>query len=141
MNDKCFVDTNLLVYFRDASEPAKQRTAERWLKKLWKSQSGCISWQVLNEYYVIVTQKLKPGLHRDLARMDIKNLMVWNPVVVDYFVVDHAWMLQDQFRLSWWDALIVSAALKADCLTLLTEDLQHGQSIHGMTIINPFYNK
>lgn len=138
MDGNCFVDTNILVYFRDASEPEKQSIAAQWLKLLWKKQTGRISYQVLNEYYVVVTQKLRPGLSVKSARRDIKTLMIWNPVVMDQSILEKSWEIQDQFHFSWWDSLIVSAALSADCDTLLTEDLQHGQSIHGMTILNPF---
>lgn len=138
MNGNYFVDTNIFVYFRDASESEKQKTASLWLKRLWERQEGRISWQVLNEYYVTVTQKLKPGLDRDAARADIKNLMSWNPIVVDGVIMEKAWELQDQYRFSWWDSLIIAAALKAGCARLLSEDLQHGQTIDGLTIINPF---
>ena len=138
MSRNCFVDTNILVYFRDASEPEKQKIAAQWLKVLWEKQIGRLSYQVLNEYYIVVTQKLKPGLSYESARTDIKNLMVWDPVSVDKCIIEKSWKIQDQYQFSWWDSLIVSAALQSGCSTLLTEDLQHGQLIHGMTVINPF---
>jgi len=138
MKDNCFVDTNIFVYFRDASEPEKQKTAGNWLETLWKNRTGRISFQVLNEYYVIVTQKLKPGMTQVNARLDVKNMMAWHPVTVDESVMEISWSLQDQYRFSWWDSLIVAAAVEADCSILLTEDLQHGQRIHDLTILNPF---
>jgi predicted nucleic acid-binding protein len=138
MRDNCFVDTNLLVYFRDTSEPDKQKIAGKWLEALWKNRTGRISFQVLNEYYVIVTQKLKPGMTQIDARLDIKNMMTWHPVPVDESVMEISWTIQDQYRFSWWDSLIVAAAVKTDCSVLLTEDLQHGQQIHDLTILNPF---
>lgn len=138
MKDNCFVDTNIFVYFRDAEEPEKQKTAARYLTILWENQTGRISYQVLNEYYTVVTRKLKPGLSSDAARKDIRNLMLWDPVVVDQLIIEKGWEIQDQYQLSWWDSLIVSAALKSGCSTLLTEDLQDGQSIENLTIINPF---
>jgi predicted nucleic acid-binding protein len=70
-----FVDTNVLVYARDASEGAKQVSAQRWLEYLWRSRRGRLSHQVLDEYYVLVTEKLKPGLDREQARADVRNLM------------------------------------------------------------------
>jgi predicted nucleic acid-binding protein len=138
MGGNFFVDTNIFVYFRDASEAKKQKAASLWLKRLWERREGRISWQVLSEYYVTVTQKLKPGLDRDVARADVRNLMSWNPVVVNGAIMKKAWELQDQSYFSWWDSLIIAAALEAGCATLLSEDLQHGQVIHGLTITNPF---
>lgn len=138
MKPKCFVDTNVLVYARDASEPAKQPEAERWLRLLWATRSGRVSSQVLNEYYAVVTEKLRPGLSRDEARADVRNLMAWSPVPTDGLVVGGAWTVQDRYGLSWWDALVVSAAQVAGCAWLLTEDLQHGQAFDGVTVADPF---
>jgi predicted nucleic acid-binding protein len=138
VNARCFVDTNVLVYSRDASEPAKQPAAERWLRLLWATRSGRLSSQVLNEYYSVVTEKLRPGLGRDEARADVRNLMSWAPVPTDGPVVEGAWTVQDRYGLSWWDALVVSAAQVAGCAWLLTEDLQHGQTLDGVTVVDPF---
>lgn len=138
MKPTCFVDTNVLVYARDASESAKQPAAERWLRLLWATRSGRVSAQVLNEYYSVVTEKLRPGLSRDEARADVRNLMAWAPVPTDGPVVEGAWTVQDRYGLSWWDALVVSAAQVAGCAWLLTEDLQHGQVLDGVTVVDPF---
>ena len=138
MKDNCFVDTNILVYFRDTSEPEKQKISANWLKTLWENQTGRISIQVLNEYYVTVTRKLKPGMTESLARQDIKNLMAWHPVTVDLSIIENSWLIQDTYQFSWWDSLIVAAALKANCSILLSEDLQHGRHIQDLTIIDPF---
>jgi len=141
MSGNCFVDTNVLVYVRDTSDPEKQRTASAWLTAIWESQIGRLSFQVLNEYYVTVTRKLKPGLDHDSARLDIKNLMVWNPVVVDKQVVEDGWSLQDKYGYSWWDSLVIAAAQRANCSVILTEDFQHNQQVEELTIINPFKTK
>ena len=138
MSPTCFVDTNVLVYARDASEPAKQPAAERWLRLLWATRAGRVSSQVLNEYYSVVTEKLRPGLGRDEARADVRNLMAWAPLPTDGAVVEGAWTVQDRYRLSWWDSLIVSAAQVAGCAWLLTEDIQHGQVLDGVTVVDPF---
>ena len=138
MNPTCFIDTNVLVYARDASAPAKQPAAERWLRLLWATRSGRVSAQVLNEYYSVVTEKLRPGLGRDEARADVRNLMAWAPVPTDGPVVEGAWTVQDRYGLSWWDSLVVSAAQVAGCAWLLTEDLQHGQALDGVTVVDPF---
>ena len=133
-----FVDTNILVYARDKSESAKQPLAREWLEHLWKTQQGRISIQVLQEYYQVVTRRLQPGLMRSIAQEDIRDLMTWGPVAVDRQVLEHAWVAEEQFGLSWWDALIVGAARKAGCRYLLTEDLQNGQDLDGLTIVDPF---
>jgi predicted nucleic acid-binding protein len=138
MTEICFVDTNILVYFRDASEPEKQRLAASWLAHLWRQRLGRLSFQVLNEYYVAVTQRLTPGLDCDSARSDVRNLMKWQPVSVDQVVIEGAWAVQDRYHLSWWDALIVSAAQKARCAYLLSEDLRDGQRMDGVEVVNPF---
>ena len=138
MSPTCFVDTNVLVYARDASEPAKQPAAGRWLRLLWATRSGRVSAQVLNEYYSVVTEKLRPGMGRDEARADVRNLMAWAPVPTDGPVVEGAWTVQDRYGLSWWDSLVVSAAQVAGCAWLLTEDLQHGQVLDGVTVVDPF---
>ncbi len=77
---KFFVDTNVLVYARDASESEKQPQAADWMNYLWRSQAGRLSTQVLNEYYVTVTRKLSPGTAVEDARRDIRNLVAWQPV-------------------------------------------------------------
>jgi predicted nucleic acid-binding protein len=138
MSASCFVDTNVFVYFRDASETQKQQAAEQWLTRLWRDRCGRLSFQVLGEYYVAVTERLKPGLKRQEARRDMRDLMVWNPLKLDRAVFEGAWEVQDRFGFSWWDSLIVSAAQRANCDFLLSEDLQDGQKIGALTISNPF---
>jgi len=134
----CFFDTNVLVYARDASEPAKQPAAERWLRLLWAARSGRVSAQALNKHYSVVTEKLRPGLSRDEARADVRNLMAWAPVPTDGPVVEGAWTVQDRHGLSWWDALVVSAAQVAGCAWLVAEDLQNGQVLDGLKVVDPF---
>jgi predicted nucleic acid-binding protein len=138
MNGKVFVDTNILVYSRDASEPEKQHQAMTWMSHLWESRSGRLSFQVLQEYYSTVTSKLQPGMKPQDARDDVQSLFAWRPIPVDVDVIKGAWIIQDRFKLSWWDALIVSAAQIGDCGLLLTEDLQENQVIGKVHIINPF---
>jgi predicted nucleic acid-binding protein len=138
MAAKVFVDTNVLVYSRDASEPSKQAKAMAWLRHIWNTRTGCLSYQVLQEFYITVTEKLDPGLDRESARKDIRSLLLWRPIAVDNRVLDGAWHIQDRFGLSWWDALIVSAAQVSGCNYLLSEDLQEGQLFGNLRIIDPF---
>lgn len=136
-----FVDTNVLVYARDSREPRKQERAEAWLDHLWRHRSGRLSLQVLQEYYISVTQKLKPGMAQEAARRDVRDLWYWVPASSAVGLLEAAWTAQDQFRLSWWDSLIVASAQLSGCETLLSEDLQHGQQFGGLRVSNPFLTK
>jgi predicted nucleic acid-binding protein len=138
MTDRVFVDTNVLVYSRDASEPAKQRQAMAWMDHLWRRQTGRLSFQVLNEFYVTVTQKLQPGMEVHSAREDVRLLLSWGPTQLDARVLETAWRIQDRYKLSYWDALIASAAQTTDCRYLLSEDLQESLRIDAVEVINPF---
>ena len=112
--------------------------AAEWLAALWDSRLGRLSVQVLQEYYFTLTRKLKPARNMEDAREDVISLSTWQPAAVDTETIERAWVLQDRFALSWWDSLIVAAALGLRCRYLLSEDLQDGQVIDGLTIINPF---
>ena len=138
MTDRVFVDTNVLVYSRDASEPAKQKQAMGWMTRLWSEKTGRLSFQVLSEFYVTVTNKLQPGMDLQSAREDVRLLLAWRPIPVDARVVEEAWRIQDRYKLSWWDALIVSAAQASDCRYLLTEGLQENRNMGNVEVINPF---
>jgi predicted nucleic acid-binding protein len=138
MADETFVDTNVLVYSRDASEPDKHRRAAAWIAHLWSTRQGRLSYQVLQEFYVTVTEKLDPGLDRESAQQDVRSLLAWRPVAVDGRVLEGAWRIQERHRLSWWDALIAAAAEASRCATLLTEDLQDGLVLGSVRVVNPF---
>jgi predicted nucleic acid-binding protein len=133
-----FVDTNVLVYARDRSEADKQRRAAEWILNLWETGLGRLSYQVIQEYYVTLTSKLDPPRSTEDAREDVTALGAWSPVSIDQRTIEGAWDIQDRYGYSWWDSLIVAAALQSGCRYLLTEDLQAGQAIETMTIISPF---
>ncbi|HXU29917.1 MAG TPA: PIN domain-containing protein [Thermoanaerobaculia bacterium] len=138
MTDLVFVDSNVLVYSLDVSEPEKQRHAESWLWYLWSNRVGRLSFQVLLEFYVIATKKIDVPLSHEEARTVARSLLSWDPVITDDRTISGAWVIQDRFHVSWWDSLIVSAAQIARCSYLLTEDLQHGQKLGGVEVVNPF---
>lgn len=138
MIPRVFVDTNVLVYLRDSTDPDKQRRAAEWMAHLWESGSGRLSLQVLQEYYVTMTQKLEPGLTAEEAREDVVALGTWGPVATDMDLLESGWAEQDRYGLSLWDALIVAAARRLGCAVLLTEDLQDGQDLRGVVARNPF---
>lgn len=136
-----FVDTNVLVYARDLAVPRKQERAHEWMSALWTSRLGRTSVQVLNEYYVTVTRKLSPALPAEDARTDVRDLRSWVPVPVSAGLLDSAFAAEDRFGLSYWDSLIVAAAQAASCDYLLTEDLQDGQRLDSVTVVDPFAHR
>jgi predicted nucleic acid-binding protein len=138
MSDNVFVDTNILLYLRDASEPEKQALASNRLNELWEKRTGRLSVQVLNEYFVNVTRKLDPGLPPEEAWDDIEALSVWEPLPLDMPVLVRAFAVQRRYGLSWWDSLIVAAAEAAGCARILSEDLADGATYFGITVENPF---
>jgi len=141
MSADVFVDTNVLVYARDAGEFAKQPVAMHVMEQLWRSRRGRVSVQVLNEYFVTVTMKLKPGLSCKMAWNDVTDLFAWKPVPADIAVLTRTRAIHETQGLSWWDAQIVAAACVSGCRRLLTEDLQDGQEIDGVEVVNPFAHR
>jgi predicted nucleic acid-binding protein len=133
-----FVDTNVLVHWRDPSSSEKQARATGWLAHLWETRRGRISVQVLNEYYSVATVKLKPGVRPSDARTDVRNLLAWQPEPLDGDLLDAAWDVQDRFGFAFWDSLIIAAAQATGSRYLLTDDLQHGQELDGLTVLSPF---
>jgi len=138
MSATVFVDTNVLVYARDRTEPERNLRALEWMAALWQTKSGRLSYQVLQEYYITVTRKLDPPRDTSDAREDVTSLISWRPTTVELPVIDRAWAIEDRYGFSWWDSLILGAASHAGCTHVLTEDLQDGQEVEAMTIINPF---
>jgi predicted nucleic acid-binding protein len=133
-----FVDTNVLLYKVDGTEPGKQSRAAEWIHQLWRERAGRTSLQVLCEFYVNVTRKLKPGMSREDAWDEVEGYLTWQPVPVDAAVVRQAREIERRHRLSWWDCQIVAAAQMQGCDMLLTEDLQDGMRIAGLVVRNPF---
>ena len=138
MSDNIFVDTNILLYSRDASEPEKQAIASARLAELWENRSGRLSVQVLNEYFVNATRKLDPGLSPEEAWDDIEALSAWNPLPLDMAILTRSFAVQRRYQLSWWDSMIVAAAETAGCTHILSEDLSHGANYFGIIVENPF---
>ena len=138
MTARVFVDTNVLVHARDRTDEDKHGRALAWLAALWEERAGHLSWQVLQEYYVTATRKLDPPRDAASAREDVTSLVTWRPIPIDLVTIDAAWAVEDRFGLSWWDSLIVAAAQVGGCSHLLSEDLQDGQLLDGVTVIDPF---
>jgi predicted nucleic acid-binding protein len=138
MTGKMFVDTNLLVYMRDHSDPSKQNRAEALMRALWRDRKGVLSAQVLREYYHAVTRKARIGLDRDAARRDVRDLATWLLPETRVDQTDDAFDLQDRFGFSFFDSLIVASALGAGARALLTEDMHDGLRVGDLVLINPF---
>jgi predicted nucleic acid-binding protein len=136
MTAPVFVDTNVLVYSFDTANTAKLQAAREWRSELWKNALGRISFQVLQEFYWTGTQKW-PLLRKEI-QAEIRDLVEWHPVVINSEILEHSWEIQARYKLSFWDSLIVAAAKAASCRYLLTEDLQEGQEMDGVVVVNPF---
>jgi predicted nucleic acid-binding protein len=140
-NALVFVDANVVIYSRDRRDELKQRVASEWLQRLWREQIGRTSIQVLNEFYWIVTRKLKPAVPASEAWIDVVMLMDWKPQCLDLALMQRARSIEQQHRLSWWDAMIVAAAQQQGCSILLTADLHHGAVFDGVRVCNPFISQ
>lgn len=133
-----FVDTNILIYAHDLSSGQKHTPARGLIQELWQSGEGCLSVQVLQEFYVNVTQKVAKPLALEVAAQIIADLSVWQihrPGVED--VLD-AIRLQDRYQISFWDAMIIASAVQLGCQTLWTEDLNPGRVYDRVTVLSPF---
>lgn len=133
-----FVDTNILVYAEDRDAKAKHEVARDLVLGLWRDRSGVLSVQVLQEFYVTVTRKLKKPLAPARARAAVGEYLTWTVVENTGPLLLDAMELQQESRLSFWDALVVQAALEAGCDTLWSEDLNAGQRFGSLLVVNPF---
>lgn len=137
MSAKTFIDTNVLVYAHDANAGRKHEAALSTLELLATRREGILSMQVLQEFYVTVTRKLASPLPRSEARAIVDDFAWWCvPTSPDEIRL--AFRIEDEAKLSFWDALIVAAAVKGGAARILSEDLNSGQMIHGMRVENPF---
>jgi predicted nucleic acid-binding protein len=137
MNAKAFIDTNVLIYAHDTDAGAKHEIAKSVLRELWSERTGLLSVQVLQEFYVNVTRKISPPLSKDLARLVVSSYAIWCTETSPTEIAS-AFRIEDESRIGFWDALIVSAASKSGATRILSEDLNAGQMIAGILIENPF---
>ena len=133
----CFVDTNVLLYVIDATSAEKRERAVDWMSTLRENGTGRTSWQVLNEFYSNATRKFRVQ-PRDV-RPVIEELALWQPVGFGLGLVQQAWTWSDRASLSYWDALILSAAEYSGSRFLLSEDFQEGRTFGVVRVINPFH--
>lgn len=138
MNERIFLDTNVLVYLFDHDSPEKQRLAREILARYGPSGSLLLSTQVLQEFYVTVTKKLAVPLAVETAAQAVSDLAVFPLVPIDPALILSAIRRSHLARLSFWDALIIEAALAGKATHLYSEDLQHHQQFDGLRVVNPF---
>jgi predicted nucleic acid-binding protein len=138
MGDKVFLDTNILVYAYDATAGRKCEIARDEMKKLWNSGLGVVSTQVLQEFYVTVTRKIPKPMEAGAARNIVQDLLKWEVVVNQGEDILEAIDIQEKHHLSFWDALIVQAALRGGAKFLFSEDLTGGRLGDGRLGGGPF---
>lgn len=136
MSARSFLDTNILVYTDDKAAPAKQRRALELVAEHRRAGTGVLSLQVLQEYFVTVTRKLR--VDAAVARRKIELLSELEVLTPDVADVLAAIDLHRLHGFSFWDALVVRAAKQSGCAILLSEDLQDTRTIDGVQIVNPF---
>jgi predicted nucleic acid-binding protein len=135
---KSFVDSNVLVYLFDQGTPRKKTAAQRLLQTEAAAGTILLSTQVLQEFYVTVTRKLSQPLKPDTALEVVNQFAALPLIVIDSPLILSAIRRSQQDSISFWDSLIIDAALKGGAERLWSEDLQHGRVVSGMRIENPF---
>jgi len=133
-----FVDTNVLVYAHDLTAGDKHDRARALLEELWDTREGCLSVQVLQEFFVTTTRKIPKPLEASTAGQIINDLALWHvhaPAARDVLA---AIDIHQQAGASFWDAMIVRSAQELSCRTLYSEDLNPGQTYAGVQVSNPF---
>ena len=140
MKDKYFIDTNIFVYSFDKKSRKKKKISYDIIQVALEDNSGCISSQVIQEFLNVSSKKFDPPL---LIQDSIKYLnSVLVPLCEIYTSADlyiKTLEIYEKWKYSFYDSMIITAALRTDCSTLYSEDLQHGQKIQSLTILNPFF--
>jgi predicted nucleic acid-binding protein len=133
-----FVDTNILVYAEDRDAGSKHAIARDLVADLWRSGDGVLSVQVLQELFVTVTRKMPKPLTSDEALGIVEQYLTWRVVENTGGLLLASIRSASALKVSFWDALILEAARAERCDRLWTEDLNHGQRVGDLTIVNPF---
>jgi predicted nucleic acid-binding protein len=136
--DKTFVDTNVLIYAHDVDAGRKHEIAKTVVRELWVERSGLLSTQVLQEFYVNATRKIRTPLAKPVARTVVRAYAAWCVDGLTPADIAAAFQIEDDARIGFWDALIIAVAVRSGARLLLSEDLNPGQAIAGLAIHNPF---
>ena len=123
---KVFVDTNVLVYAYDRDAGKKHSVAVAVMKELWQSGLGTVSTQILQEFFVTLTKKIPVPLDIKVARETIRSLSKWEVLLVDVDTILSATELQEKYRFSFGDSLVIASAVAGGAKTILSEDLADG---------------
>ena len=137
MSVDSFIDSNVFVYLFDETDAIKRQSSENLVQQALENGTGCISYQVVQETINVITRKLNATSEEARQLLDCVLIPLWrvNPTQTFY---RRGLDLQARYQFSFYDSLIVAAALEAGCKILYSEDLQHGQRIEQLTINNPF---
>jgi len=127
-----------LVYAEDTDSTAKHEIARNLVADLWERRDGVVSVQVLQEFFITVTKKLKKPLAGSKARTLVEEYLTWKVIDNSGQLLVAAIKLQQKAQLAFWDALIVQAAIDAGCDRLYSEDMNPGLRIESVVVINPF---
>lgn len=138
MTGKIFIDTNILIYAHDLDAGVKQTTAAALLRQLWEEETGVLSTQVIQEFYVNVTRKIPRPLSPAQARGLLADYFTWPVVINDTESIRRASEIEERHRISFWDALIIAAAVQGGVDRIISEDLNAGEISEGIQIVNPF---
>lgn len=138
MTELHFVDTNILLYAYDRDVGSKHDCAKQLLIDLWNEGKGCLSTQVLQEFFVNVTKKIPQPLSTSIAREIMRTYLPWIRVATDGEMAVRASEIADTWQTSFWDGMIIAAAERSGATVLLSEEMQSGQRIAGLLITNPF---
>jgi predicted nucleic acid-binding protein len=136
--NRCFLDTNILVYAFDASAGQKYEVAKNIVIDLWNTKEGVLSTQVLQEFFVSITRKIPKPMDVMSAKEIISDFLKWNIVINDENSLLEAIDIHIRYSYSFWDSLVIHAAVRSGAVLLLTEDLIDSQIINGVSIKNPF---
>jgi predicted nucleic acid-binding protein len=139
--NRMFVDTNVFVYAHDVTAGDKHVRARALLEDLWDSREGCLSVQVLQEFFITTTRKTPKPLDASAAARIINDLALWHVHAPSARDVLAAIDIHQQTGASFWDALIIRSAQELNCQTLYSEDLNSGQEYAGVRVSNPFLVK
>ncbi len=138
MSDRVFLDTNILVYAYDQHEPQKQKKAQGLLTDGIKQENLFLSVQVLGEFFNVVTRHIPQPMSSDDAQKIISTISILPVQDIDLTMVNQAIETHKRYQISYWDSLIVSAAERAGCTMILSEDLSDGQTYYNIVVRNPF---
>lgn len=139
MSDKYFIDTNIVVYSFDPKDQRKRDIARELIQNALKEQVGCISSQVIQEFLNVSTRKFNPPLSRpDSLKYLNAVLAPLCEVFTSLDLLRRTIEVSERWQYSLYDSMIITAALQANCAVLYSEDLQHGQQVESLTIVNPF---